>query len=127
MTELINLDPVAQTPKLAAESFREQAMSESEIRTYRLAVPDAAIADLRGRLNRTRWPDGYVDHDWDFGTDQAYLKALCAYWANGYRALPERADPAATRVAGALLQPRALDQHAARRALCGNGAAGAAG
>jgi pimeloyl-ACP methyl ester carboxylesterase len=59
-------------------------MSGSEIRPYRLAVPDEAIADLRDRLNRTRWPDGYVDHDWDFGTDQTYLQTLCAYWAKGY-------------------------------------------
>ena len=59
-------------------------MSESDIRPYRLAVPDATTADLRDRLDRTRWPDDYVDHDWDFGTDQAYLKALCAYRANGY-------------------------------------------
>ena len=59
-------------------------MSEPDIRPYRLAVPDQAIADLRGRLQRTRWPDDYIDHDWDFGTDQTYLKALCAYWADGY-------------------------------------------
>jgi pimeloyl-ACP methyl ester carboxylesterase len=59
-------------------------MSEPDIKPYRLAVPDQAIADLRERLRRTRWPDDYVDHDWDFGTDQTYLKALCAYWADGY-------------------------------------------
>src|SRR5437868_1229126 len=55
-----------------------------DIRPYRIAVPDAAIADLRERLKRTRWPDDYVDHDWDLGTDQTYLKSLCAYWADGY-------------------------------------------
>lgn len=59
-------------------------MSASDIRSYRLAVPDQAIADLRERLHRTRWPDDYVDHDWHFGTDQTYLKSLCAYWADGY-------------------------------------------
>ena len=59
-------------------------MSASDIRPYRLAVPDQQIADLRDRLHRTRWPDDYADHDWDFGTDQTYLKALCEYWADGY-------------------------------------------
>src|SRR5437667_207859 len=59
-------------------------MSAPDIRPYRLTVPDQAIADLRERLRRTRWPDDYLDHDWDFGTDQTYLKALCAYWAGGY-------------------------------------------
>jgi pimeloyl-ACP methyl ester carboxylesterase len=56
----------------------------SDIRPYRIKVADDAIADLRERLKRTRWPDDYVDRDWDLGTDQAYLKQLCAYWRDGY-------------------------------------------
>src|SRR5579871_2522157 len=59
-------------------------MKASDIKPYRLSVPDEAITDLRDRLRRTRWPDDYVDHDWDFGTDQSYLKSLCNYWANSY-------------------------------------------
>jgi len=68
----------------AATLRKERQVSDSDIRPYRLAVPDQAIADLRDRLRRTRWPDDYIDHGWDLGTDQTYLKALCEYWANGY-------------------------------------------
>jgi pimeloyl-ACP methyl ester carboxylesterase len=66
---------------LAAEC-RDVQMSE--IRPYRISIPDNAIVDLRERLKRSRWPEDYVDHDWDLGTDQTYLKALCAYWCEGY-------------------------------------------
>ena len=45
-----------------------------------LAVPDAAIADLRERLARTRLPDATPGAPWAYGTDVAWLADLLAYW-----------------------------------------------
>lgn len=47
---------------------------------FRLAVPDAAIADLRERLARTRYPDEAPDSPWLFGTSVAYMQELIRYW-----------------------------------------------
>ena len=37
--------------------------------------------DLRSRLRATRWPGRAPGDPWQFGTDVAYLEALCTYWA----------------------------------------------
>jgi pimeloyl-ACP methyl ester carboxylesterase len=50
----------------------------------RIAVADSALADLRDRLHRIRWPDGLEDVGWDYGTDPAYLRELTEYWATRF-------------------------------------------
>lgn len=47
---------------------------------FTLAVPDAAIADLRDRLARTRFPDQAPGEPWAYGTDLAWMRTLVAYW-----------------------------------------------
>ena len=54
------------------------------IEPFRIHVPDALLQDLRERLARTRFPDEIVDSGWAYGTDLAYLRALVAYWREGY-------------------------------------------
>src|SRR5215831_13079263 len=51
---------------------------------FRLAVDDAQLADLAGRLARTRWPDEPPGDDWRTGTKLDYLRSLVAYWREGY-------------------------------------------
>ena len=51
---------------------------------FTLQVPDAAIADLRERLARTRLPDEPPLPPWSTGTSVAYLKSLLGYWQNGF-------------------------------------------
>ena len=51
---------------------------------YRLAVSDGAIADLKDRLARTRWPDEPPCEAWSTGTSLAYLKELIEYWRQGF-------------------------------------------
>jgi epoxide hydrolase len=51
---------------------------------FRLAVPEADLAELRERLRRTRWPERETVEDWSQGVPLAYLQELCAYWADGY-------------------------------------------
>jgi pimeloyl-ACP methyl ester carboxylesterase len=47
---------------------------------FRLAVPDAQLADLRERLSRTRFPDEPPLAPWSTGTSLSYLKELVPYW-----------------------------------------------
>lgn len=59
-------------------------MENSEIRPFRLEVSEAELADLRGRLARTRWPEQLPGAGWDYGVPLDYLKELAAYWQTGY-------------------------------------------
>jgi len=47
---------------------------------FTLQVPDADIADLRSRLERTRFPDQAPDGPWAYGADLAYMQRLADYW-----------------------------------------------
>lgn len=60
---------------------------------FRIAVDDRELADLRDRLERTRWPDAETV-DWSQGVPLKYLRSLCAYWADGYdwRAFEKRVN-----------------------------------
>ncbi len=49
-----------------------------------LHAPQAVLDDLKRRLARTRWPDDAPGAGWSQGTDTAYVKALVAYWLDGY-------------------------------------------
>jgi pimeloyl-ACP methyl ester carboxylesterase len=51
---------------------------------FTVAVPNAVLADLRERLERTRWPDQLPGTGWSYGTDTAYLRELTAYWQKGF-------------------------------------------
>jgi microsomal epoxide hydrolase len=51
---------------------------------FTLHVPDDAIADLRERLARTRFPDQAPGDPWAYGTDVEYLRQLVEYWRTGF-------------------------------------------
>jgi pimeloyl-ACP methyl ester carboxylesterase len=51
---------------------------------FTLLIPDAAIAELRERLARTRWPDEPPLPPWSTGTSVAYLRELIDYWRSGF-------------------------------------------
>jgi hypothetical protein len=63
-----------------------------EVAEFWLDVPEAALADLRGRLRSTRWPERETVDDGSQGVPLAYMRDLCAYWAERYdwRALEAR-------------------------------------
>jgi pimeloyl-ACP methyl ester carboxylesterase len=54
------------------------------IAPFTIDVPDAALADLRERLRRTRWPEREPVDDWSQGVPLAFVRDLCAYWAEEY-------------------------------------------
>jgi epoxide hydrolase len=55
-----------------------------EIEPFTVQVPEAALADLRDRLRRTRWPDRETVPDWSQGVPLAVMQELCAYWSDDY-------------------------------------------
>jgi pimeloyl-ACP methyl ester carboxylesterase len=54
------------------------------IRPFRIDVPEAALADLRSRVNATRWPDMETVADDSQGLQLAKVKALVQYWGTTY-------------------------------------------
>ncbi|MGH6920982.1 MAG: epoxide hydrolase family protein [Geminicoccaceae bacterium] len=57
-------------------------MSEQPV-PFTLHVPDAAIADLRERLARTRFPD-QAGEPWAYGSDVGYMRELVRYWQSTF-------------------------------------------
>jgi epoxide hydrolase len=51
---------------------------------FRIEIPQAALDDLHGRLDRTRWPTELPGVGWDRGVPSAYLRTLADYWRTGY-------------------------------------------
>jgi hypothetical protein len=47
-------------------------------------VPDEVLADLRRRLELTRWPDDAGNDDWYYGVLRTYLQELVDYWRTDY-------------------------------------------
>jgi pimeloyl-ACP methyl ester carboxylesterase len=54
------------------------------IEPFAIDIPETALADLRERLARTRWPEAETVEDWSQGIPLAYVRDLCEYWAQGY-------------------------------------------
>ena len=52
----------------------------SEIRPFRIDIPDRDLEDLRERLAGTRWPDGPDGDDWRAGVPAGYLRGLADHW-----------------------------------------------
>ena len=71
--------------------------SETEIRPFRVGIPDEAIADLRRRVAATRWPSKELVADRSQGVQLATIQELARYWATDYdwRACEAEAERAA--------------------------------
>ena len=66
------------------ESAEETGGEANEIRPFRVHVTDAELADLRRRIQATRWPEKETVDDTSQGVRLATMKALAAYWASDY-------------------------------------------
>ena len=58
------------------------ASDANAIRPFKINIPEAALADLRRRINSTRWPDEETDQSQ--GVSLAKLKELARYWGSDY-------------------------------------------
>jgi pimeloyl-ACP methyl ester carboxylesterase len=70
------------TSEVPNEPAKEHPMSgTTEIRPFRVDIPDEAIADLRHRVAATCWPNKELVDDASQGVQQAMLQELARYWA----------------------------------------------
>ncbi|WP_129668830.1 epoxide hydrolase family protein [Phytoactinopolyspora endophytica] len=52
----------------------------TDIRPFRIEIPQADVDDLHDRLARTRWPAEIAGTGWERGVPVGYLKELAEYW-----------------------------------------------
>jgi pimeloyl-ACP methyl ester carboxylesterase len=51
---------------------------------FTVPYSEEAVADLRLRLGRTRWPDSIPGTGWEYGADLDYMKEICRYWKDEF-------------------------------------------
>jgi len=55
-----------------------------EVRPFQVEVPEEELAELRRRIEATRWPSKELVADRSQGVQRATLEALARYWASDY-------------------------------------------
>ena len=71
------------TPVSVKQGRNERSGDES-IRPFRVEFPEADLAEMRRRINATRWPERETVADATQGVQLATTQKLAAYWANEY-------------------------------------------
>lgn len=56
----------------------------SEVRLFEVSFSDAKLADLKRRINDTRWPEKETVANDSQGVPLAMMQTLATYWASGY-------------------------------------------
>src|SRR5262245_65499184 len=56
----------------------------TDIRTFQAEISDEQIAELRLRIEATRWPSKELVDDRSQGVQLATMKALAQYWVTDY-------------------------------------------
>src|SRR5262245_15004901 len=56
----------------------------SEIRPFRIDVPERDIEELRRRIEATRWPSRELAADRSQGVQRAVLQELARFWTSDY-------------------------------------------
>ena len=54
------------------------------LQAFKVNVPEADLAELRKRINATRWPDKETVNDSSQGVQLAMMQELAAYWGADY-------------------------------------------
>lgn len=72
------------TSTSSSSSSPSSNAADTEIRPFRIAIPQAHLDDLQYRLSHTRWPDALSDAGWKYGVSLPYVKELAAYWQHQY-------------------------------------------
>src|SRR4051812_45116206 len=77
------------TAGLASEAIAQGAVAppapaSAAITPFRVAVPQAAIDDLKLRLRMTRFPEKETVADWSQGVPLSKLRGLITYWKDRY-------------------------------------------
>src|SRR5262245_16878623 len=75
---------VAGAVSLLPASFVAAAGDDNAIRPFQFKATDAQLADLRQRINATRWPEQETVNDSSQGVQYETTRKLAEYWANDY-------------------------------------------
>src|SRR3712207_3215971 len=62
----------------------ETSTARTEVRPFRIDVPDEALEDLRRRIAATQWPEKETVADESQGVPLATMQELARYWATDY-------------------------------------------
>src|SRR5512144_2612799 len=69
----------------AMHAAAEQVTSvKTDVRPFRVDVPEAELTELRRRISATRWPEKETVSDTSQGVPLAPLQDLARYWATEY-------------------------------------------
>ncbi len=52
--------------------------------SFRIAIPQSQLDDLRRRLESVHWARDFGNSDWRYGMNGAYLRELVDYWLSSY-------------------------------------------
>ena len=84
MKRLFTSIAAAITLSLATAAGAATTDDTNAVRPFHVHVANAQLADLRHRLEMTRWPDKETVTDRSQGAQLADLQGLVRYWAKGY-------------------------------------------
>jgi hypothetical protein len=62
----------------------ETSMARSDIRPFRVDVPEEDLVELRRRVQAARWPEKETVADQSQGVQLATMQELARYWASDY-------------------------------------------
>jgi pimeloyl-ACP methyl ester carboxylesterase len=60
------------------------ATTNTEIRPFTVAIPQADLDDLQARLERTRFAPAAPGDSWEYGTPESYLREMVDHWKSGF-------------------------------------------
>jgi pimeloyl-ACP methyl ester carboxylesterase len=72
------------SPASATQAGNEQAAGTNAIRPFQVNFPQAELADLRRRVNATKWPEREIVTDESQGVQLSTMQKLARYWGTDY-------------------------------------------
>jgi pimeloyl-ACP methyl ester carboxylesterase len=72
------------TPATATERRNAQATEKTDIRPFRVSIPEKELVELRRRIAATRWPSKELVGNRSQGVQVAPLRELARYWTTDY-------------------------------------------
>src|SRR5688572_14536065 len=69
---------------MSTPTVPSKATTHTDIRPFRVVVPEADLVDLRTRIAATRWPERETVADQTQGVQLATIQELARYWGSDY-------------------------------------------
>ena len=76
--------PLGRESSTTIASVGAMNTNTTDIRTFRIDIPQVELDALNDRLAHTRWPDELPGVGWSYGVPVGYLKELAEYWRTSY-------------------------------------------